>query len=238
MRDIIFVISTGRCGTRWLARELVKELENATVFHEADPVCTIEGYSSQIWDSKKDCIIRSFESSRKFYVETNHMFVKTFMDDAIKDFGDRIKVIILERDIEEVAKSLIKINMIPGRSRGARRWYLDPEADDNLVALPEDNDLVRCLWYCYEIKARAEKFVIDNSSIPIFRAKLKNLKEPSEFKKLLKWIDKDFFLISINPGKQIDFSSEPCNSSHLTIDAKGDIFKRGMKLFTENADGK
>lgn len=187
MRDIIFVATTGRSGTNWLHKQLNNNFPTITVCHEEFPALDFKEYKEGNWKSKRVKILKKLEE-QKLYIETNHMFIKTFYKDAVKEFRDRLKVIILEREPELVARSMFSLNTIPGENYLGNKWYGDPDDKENLVKCPSNNKFVRCLWTCYEVKARTNKFTKDYSDIPVFRTTLNELQEESKFLELLEWV--------------------------------------------------
>ncbi|WP_457595739.1 hypothetical protein [Hydrogenimonas sp.] len=88
------------------------------------------------------------------------MFIKSFIDEAYRDFRDKMSVIHLYRNAASVAKSLYELQTIPGTVKG-NHWYLDYRARSNLIQASKlldskffQHDFYKCLWYWYEIEAR------------------------------------------------------------------------------------
>ena len=168
----IFVACTGRSGSLSMT-EIFKAVEGCASHHEPSPKMLSK---SELTNNKKEFYHRKFHklkkvyikraaSGYKYYFESNHLFIKNFIEPAIEYFGDKIKIIHLVRDPLSVAKSLYKLNHIPGKTDISTYYYLDPMADDNLIdiryLMKEDSEFTHefynCLWYFYEIEARIEE---------------------------------------------------------------------------------
>ena len=208
MRDLIFVITTGRSGTEWLAKQLKNNLKDSSVNHEAYPALSLREYNKGLWNDKKNNILKELKTNN-LYVETNHMFIKTFYKDALENFRDRIKVIILEREPELVARSMYSLGTIPGESELAKDWYIDPSSKTCFIKCPEEDKITKCLWACYEVRARAKKFQKDFLDIPVYKISLNELQDVEGFKNLLNWIGEehkaDSIILDIVPKNKSPF---------------------------------
>jgi hypothetical protein len=110
----------------------------------------------------KTIYVKRSVAGKYYYAECNHLFIKTFASYAIDYFGDKIRVIHLIRDPFSVAKSIYNLGEYPGTTEVARRYWLDPASNTNIlklhVLLSADLDQIhpfyRCLWYWYENEAR------------------------------------------------------------------------------------
>ena len=165
-KGLVFCATTGRSGSKSLAAVL--RSGGAVAVHEPWPFLNgyqcvnrpIEGdaRSRRAYAWHKSVNIKRKAQHAAFYVETSHLFIKSFCDYVFQEFGDLVKVVHLVRDPEKVALSLMQLGTIPGTEKAAD-WYCDPASPNNLLRLPESlrgNDLAACLWYCYEIEARVE----------------------------------------------------------------------------------
>ena len=166
----IFSISTGRCGTQYLADVLSKAVGTRAV-HESLPI--MNGRPMQqfnggcpdelraLMPAKLKAIQRLSANGKHVYCETNHSFVKGWgyllPDTYIPQ--NEIGVIILRRDPEKVIRSLLRLHEVPGASEWTRTWYLDPSASGNLVPPPVGASPVDlCAWYVAETSRRAEDY--------------------------------------------------------------------------------
>ena len=173
VRDFTFVVSTGRAGTKTLS-VFIEGIRGVTSKHEPVPVMNAEilqdaSYGTgelalkTFMDEKLPAIFRDCsKDSAKHYVETNHLFIKSFYKPAIEFFNRKLKVINMVSDAKHVAYSIYQLNEIPGEPEG-NKWYLDPHGEGNLIDVREklvdefDHQYYACLWYVLEIEARAER---------------------------------------------------------------------------------
>ena len=170
LRHVLFVASTGRSGTATLAA-ILGRVEGCAAFHEPWP--TMKGRIMELRNAgqpalarrvyryvKSVNILRQARGAR-CYAETNHMFIKSFVDYAAEDFGAAMKVIHLVRAPLEVAGSMYAL----GREADTIQWrafWLDYRAPSNLIQVADILDrhtdfrhtFFRCLWYWYELEAR------------------------------------------------------------------------------------
>ena len=168
---VIFVASTGRSGTGSISR-LFASIDDVCSLHEPEPViggATMieknkgnEHLARKIYTNVKSNVIRLERlTGKRIYFESNHMFIKSFIEYAVEDFGNKVTVIHLYRNPVSVAKSLFDLQMIPGTER-ANEWYLDYKGNGNQIRIAEildtnerfAHDFYKCLWYWYEIEAR------------------------------------------------------------------------------------
>lgn len=190
----IFVLTTGRSGSGTLAN-ILKNACEVNAFHEPYPILNNSfGFAEkkqklwvmfQFYFLKLPLIYLSRLSGIPYYLETNHLFLKSFSGHAIHVFGKKMKVIHLKRPVEQVAKSMFEINKIPGNVDG-NVWYLDPKLDGNLIDFgsvfeglkdPEKikfADLYKCIWYWFEMEARIKAFK-DKSNSPILELQTTDL---------------------------------------------------------------
>jgi hypothetical protein len=168
----IFVATTGRSGTASLEK-ILSHIDNCITFHEGYPM--MNDYvmrelnnnrptaARNTYNFNRAINIRRSGIGHKYYVETNHMFIKSFHEFAIEDLGKKLKVIHLVRNPVQVAKSITLLQHQPGTEMG-NKWYLDFKAPGNQIQIQDilDNDpkfshpFFKSLWYWYEIESRVE----------------------------------------------------------------------------------
>lgn len=174
-RDVkvyIFVATTGRSGTASLER-ILAGIKGCTTHHEVypimhDDVMTAYNYNNprparNTYNYIKSINIKRTSIGYQYYAETNHMFIKSFIDFAAKDLNDKMAVIHLIRDPVSVAQSITNLGHEPGTDMG-NKWYIDYRAPKNLIKIADDlehntefkNPFYKSLWYWYEIEARVE----------------------------------------------------------------------------------
>jgi len=196
----VFSATTGRSGSLTLANVL-ESLEDAVVFHEPDPIMhsrhlsgpeRLASLDELFWRRKRIEVHRAARGHR-YYVETNHQFVKGFADQAAAWFGDRLRVVHLRRDPVSVAASFYRMSSIPGLPRRGSLWLLDPRSGDNLIQLGEvlfgdgefSHDYYKCLWYWYESEARAQQFRERYPRVPVQMITTADLNELEKVRGLL-----------------------------------------------------
>lgn len=143
--ECIFSINTGRCGSDYL-KTIFDHVERCEAFHEPKPIGN--GRAMRLFSRghvepmrrlarKKAVIIATVTQDDRLYVETNHCFIKGFgwfLPQHIRQ--DRIGVIVLRRNPDKVAKSLLRIGCSPLTDFG-RRWITVPEKKNPLVPAPK-----------------------------------------------------------------------------------------------------
>jgi hypothetical protein len=170
LEKVIFTATTGRSGTLTLAK-LFSTVPACVALHEAPPIMNgpvlqaanfgNTALLERVYRQIKSINILRASIGYRYYMEANHLFVKTFIQHAVRDFGDRIAVIHLVRDPIEVATSIFRLEDYPGTERG-NYWWLDYRAPSNLIqisdALDSDREFshpfYRALWYWHEVEAR------------------------------------------------------------------------------------
>lgn len=171
-RAFVFVANPGRSGSKTLS-DMLTGIPGIAAFHEPTPNMTFEPDQGvdqdarlrRLFYEKKIFYILRAAAGCTHYVETNHLFIKTFADYAIDYFGERVHVIHLRRDVISVALSFHRLGDIPGVATLALRYMLHPADPRNLVDAgmilrPDpgfEHPFFRSLWYWYEIEARIER---------------------------------------------------------------------------------
>ncbi len=225
---LIFTVTSGRSGTEFLTYQLGL-LKNTTSLHEPSP--GFESVMRAVQDNptiandfllnQKIPFIKRFHSL--IYIETSHLFCKGFLEPLI-NLGYVPDLILLRRNIRDIAKSLYALNTIPGRTNLALKYYLSP--DDPSVFLPLTNwsrldDYQLCFWYGLEIEERMKRYseiiakhggqvaeitfeeVISYKALPIL---IKRLNLPSiSILGYLKLFKRKLFSKRINPKTHLKF---------------------------------
>lgn len=170
LEKVIFTATTGRSGTKTLAA-LFSTISDCVAFHEPypvmnGPVLRAASYGDlalvdRIYRRVKSINILRSAIGFRYYVEANHLFVKTFIGQAVEEFGDRIAVIHLVRSPIEVAMSMYCLEHLPGTEIGDY-WWLEYRAPSNVIRIADlletDEEFAhpfyRGLWYWYELEMR------------------------------------------------------------------------------------
>jgi len=163
-KSVILTVTTGRSGTGYLT-ELLSALPSVACFHEPVPLFSDVMREAQrdpsvataFWVERRLPAVR--REASKVYIETSHIVCKGFLEPLI-ELGIVPDLILLSRPHREVAKSLLHLGTIPGRTEKGRRYYLCPE-DPGVIPLPgweSLHDYQLCYWYCLEIERRRHHY--------------------------------------------------------------------------------
>ncbi len=165
-KRLLFTITTGRSGTRYLAWVL-RGFRDVEARHEprpkfSDAFRTVAQYpetAAEFWRTHK--LPRIARSTRPIYAETSHLVCKGFLESLV-ELAPRLDLIHLHRPPRDVALSLWRLGTVPGRTYRGAKYYLTPH-DDCACPLPLErvaglHDYQLCFWYCLEIAARARRY--------------------------------------------------------------------------------
>lgn len=177
MRKYIFCINSGRAGSQYLSK-LLSTAKDIQAFHEPHPQMINKhldainnydySYSYNDRCIKVDAINKLTKNwnSNTIYVETSHMFIKTFWDVIINELEGDIKVVSLKRDLPKVLKSFIELSYF-NRNGEALKWMSLPDAKTATVKCIKPyygmNHYEKCIAYLIDIEGRREKFTKEYS---------------------------------------------------------------------------
>lgn len=187
--NYIFSINSGRSGSDYLT-EILSKTTNAISMHEGFPI--MNGKPMQAFNQGEDIALRqlmplklkqinkSRKKGKRIYCETNHSYIKGWgyliPDEYIPQ--EEIAVIILRRNIDDSAYSLLRVHDIPGYTEFSRTWYLPPNATFNLSRPPANaNAYELCRWYVQETNLRAEDYQSKFPNITYFECDLEQLND-------------------------------------------------------------
>lgn len=212
LKRIVFVATTGRSGTMALAK-LLNAVPNCKAEHEPYPMmfdevlkAKAQGDESfvrrEYWERKSVNLWRAAVGF-DFYCDINHLFVKTYLDYAMTDFGTRVAVVHLVRDPVKVANSIYALQDFPGTEQGNKYW-LDYGGVDNLIRLEEmlENDpefshpFYKGLWYWYEVEARIADWRLRYPQLKFYQLRTEFLGNSDQVSQLLNELGMD----SVQPG--------------------------------------
>ncbi len=182
-KNIIMCLSPGRSGTKLLTLLLGLADDTCSV-HEAEPTFqavtesvrkSVEDTERFVRDVKLPVILSMAETN---YVETSHLFGKGVFEVFI-ELHLPFRLIILNREPREVAKSLWRIKAIPGRTKKKQHYLLHP-AHAGVMKLPHWDRMTNyqlCFWYCLEMERRKELYAAQcrECGIPVVEINLKDL---------------------------------------------------------------
>jgi len=174
LEKLIFTATTGRSGTLTLAK-LFSAVPGCIAVHESHPVMhgsVLKAASygnhalvNRVYRQVKSVNILRAAAGHRYYLESNHLFIKTFIQNANDDFGERLAVIHLVRPAIEVAMSIYCLGDYPGTERG-NYWWLEYQAPANLIPIAHILDssgefshpFYKALWYWHEVEARISQW--------------------------------------------------------------------------------
>jgi hypothetical protein len=195
---IIFTATTGRSGTLTLTR-IFARIPGCRALHEPYPVMNAEVLKAasygdsdalkRFYRDKSINILRAAAGYR-YYLEANHLFIKTFVEHAARDFGNRMAVIHLVRPPLEVAMSIYRLQRQPGTEPG-NIWWLDYRAPLNRIRIAEALDagefshpFYKGLWYWFEIETRVQEWRQRLPAVPFVRFETDWFNEPQRVRAL------------------------------------------------------
>lgn len=205
LKSLIFVATTGRSGTLTLV-DIFNQLENCVALHEPYPamhdnILHAAAYGNEsaveeFYKIRKSVNIRREAIGKEYYLEANHLFIKTFIEYAVEDFGDKIKVLHLVRNPTKVANSIYALQDQPGTIEG-NRWWLDYRAPTNLISIADalDNDsefkhpYYKALWYWFETESRVAAWQKKLPNIPFIFFKTESFNDTAKLATLFKQLD-------------------------------------------------
>ena len=185
LEKLIFTATTGRSGTLSLAR-IFSAIPGCLSLHEPDPIMNGKAleaasygavnYVNRIYRVRKSVVIRRNAVGYRYYLESNHQFIKTFAQQVVDDFKDRVHVIHLVRSPLEVAMSIYRLQDYPGTEVG-NFWWLDYRAPLNHIKIADlldshrefSHPFYKALWYWFEIEERIASWRKSMPSVPFVR---------------------------------------------------------------------
>lgn len=207
-RPLVFVISPGRSGSQFLAH-LLDATADASATHEPRPRMNgafLRGLGEErlaaTYPRRRVKLVQLLAALGSLpaghtYVETSHMFVKTFYD-VVLDYFPNVKVVHLRRSVPQVLRSFAELGYFGEQSTHWRHWMHDPYEVEPLLppAVPRaDADAFdRTLAYLADIEARAAMVRQRHPETPLFPVDLETVGEPAGARRLveqlgLRWTD-------------------------------------------------
>lgn len=196
-RRLIFSVSSGRCGSKTLARlfSLLPDVESA---HEPRPdfawamplVQARPGLARDfLIGAKLPAIARS---DAPIYIETSHLFGKGFYEPAL-DLGLEPDLLLPGRDPRKIALSYLRLNDVPGRSGRADRFLIDPTCPNfaPVRGWERFTDYQVLYWYALETEARQAVYaqVARSRGARVAELDIDDLNTPAALEKLLADLD-------------------------------------------------
>jgi hypothetical protein len=239
-RRYVFTVTTGRSGTGYLAYVL-SLLRNVQSYHEPEP-----NFAAVMRDVQVDPSIATHfllrrklphyakVANRDVYVETSHLFCKGFLNAWLEISELPVPdLVVLRRPPRKVAKSMMRLNTVPGRTEEGLRWYLAPSDPSNFTLLQEWKSLCDyqlCYWYCLEIGRRQESYAarIEQQGGKVVECTTSSIATWSGFNSLRKQLNLPLFTTAglvryiRNAGKRINSQAKYKNSDLSYTDSELD----------------
>lgn len=230
---LTFSINSGRAGSGYLAALLGLASSELFVKHEAFPVMNGETLKSvkqyglepsftSRYQTKITAIKTALENSpANHYVETSHVFIKTFWDIVMHEFSDNchINIIVLRRYIPDVIFSMQRLNF----DKELPNWYY-LSSDQRIAALKTNfifnDELDRIIGYVLDVEAQVQLFQERFPDVNYIEVRLEDLQTVEGakylFRKLgIKNIPSDSAIRSIvGTPRNTHGSDEPGVNSH------------------------
>lgn len=164
-KTIVFVHSTGRCGTGTLSK-IVEMCPDTTSIHEdrrhklGDVRVRTRGNPEALYhwliNSKLPDIAND---PNPVYFTSSHLIGKVLFEQLVR-LGVEFNTIFLHRDPREVCVSMYYLDDIPGVTKTGNMWYMDPVEDECVIplTLEEVEDAKKfelCFWYTQEMLERS-----------------------------------------------------------------------------------
>ena len=164
-KRLIFCLSPGRCGTKYLARVL-DTLPGVTAMHEPEPSFhhTLRiaqnngGLPYQFWlEHKLPAILGA---PGETYIETSHLIMYSYLD-ALLNLGVIPDAVLVRRPHREVALSMWRRKAIPGRTDWGMKYHIGPDSSGALLYVKDVSgwsDYALCYWHCLEAELRSQQY--------------------------------------------------------------------------------
>jgi hypothetical protein len=199
--DLVFTMTAGRTGTRFLARLIGDNAPEAEVHHErigfgdfgvhAPDVSLLHGFNCQgltaqvrgFWDAKFAAILAG---EKPMYVETSHVLMKAGLVEQVAALAPQhtVHLVILQRNPLDVLSSYHRRGDFGGAAN-TWLWYLDPAYGNNRMRFSVPDGIHPLIakrhWYLLEIAVRAEIYAAQLAGRPgihVHRVGLESLNAP------------------------------------------------------------
>lgn len=231
----IFSINSGRAGSEYLS-SLLGCAPNVYSFHEPKPqmigdclrLVSRNGlkqtFSARRLKSKEILKTVSNFPEGAIYVETNHMFIKTFYDVVVHDL-EKISVVYLQRDFLKTLKSFVQLCYFSKKNAIWPDWMISPNAKTAKINCIGDDDSLDyidlSIAYLIDIEARARTFKLEYPEIPFYELSLESLNCPDFVENLFDMLGVPFSLKTKEViGKKINHRSSIKKQYNNQVDEK------------------
>ncbi len=162
VQKMIFCLSTGRCGTMYL-QMMMDTIPDVVSLHEPQPCFhdntrkDYEGRKQWLEETKIPYILGLAQT---YYIETSNQFSRGFVEPML-ELGYVPDVIVIRRNVSDVALSAWRHHMIPGRTLEMNKYNYFPGDDEVFLKFPNCSrwtDYMCCYWHVLEMEYRMNKY--------------------------------------------------------------------------------
>lgn len=202
-KGYVYVATTGHSGTTSLTEMFRGDPRCCGTHHTSVPM---NGWAVSAYEHGELGVLREHlvrhklpqvfrhAAGHRWYVETNHLFMKSFASLMPEFLRDRLKVIRLRRDPLLVATSLVTRGPIPGVNADGFRWLGDYRAPSVRLPMADvlDGDprfahgFYKAVWHTYEIEARYREFRRDHPEVTCVEIGTTELNDREAIKRLVR----------------------------------------------------
>lgn len=159
----ILAVSSGRSGTKHLSR-ILGLLPGVSSLHEPEPNFVAEMRAAQ--DDPRiatDFLLQKkipalAAITHKYYAEISNLWCKGLLQAWLAEATLPVPdLILLDRDLRQIALSIFRLETTPERTHGGREWYLGPSCRTALLKVggfEKWSDYQLCYWHALEVEAR------------------------------------------------------------------------------------
>jgi hypothetical protein len=226
---LTFSINAGRSGSAYLAA-ILKAVHGVTVEHEGRPDMAIgwmphckehglaASFGARSWAKTRPIAAKlNGARGRRWYVETSHLFIKSFWDVAMAHFytrlGCNVNVVVLRRYAPDVVKSMLRLGFDAVEQQG---WYhLPGDAMAALNYVPMESERMRAIGYLYDIEAKTSEFRRRFANVDMIDVRVENLNTATSIRRLYRQLglSDDSSGIAMPTSTQLDeLAGRPVNT--------------------------
>jgi hypothetical protein len=221
--NLVFTMTAGRTGTRFLSKLISDNAPDAEVHHErigfgdfglqAPDVSMLHEFNfhgmtetvNRFWDTKFASILSGPSS---LYAETSHVLMKAGLVEHVATLAPEhtVHLVILQRDPLDVLTSYHRRGDFGGVAN-TWLWYLDPVYAQNRMRFTVPDGIHPLIakrhWYLLEISVRAELYaaqLADRAGIHIHRVQLEQLNQAASASSFLQGLGIDVHPATVKVG--------------------------------------
>jgi len=174
--ELIFFASVGREGSGYVGN-LFSGAQECTTYHERRPFANggnliqksmLEPYNSHVINRIKLAKIADdiFKAEAKIYVESNHMFIKTFGRELLNVLDVKFTLVSLRRPLVDTLKSFTDLDWFGRSYNRASNWIYKIDINTPLkrVGLSIDGQIDETIGYMLSEKLNETNFILNDKN--------------------------------------------------------------------------